>query len=447
MVTDKQDNNQGKNFLNVPSKREQSQTNLSSAEREGLRPKGNVPTLRFPEFTDKWKECELQDVASISKGAGISKNQLSDTGEPCILYGELYTKYKSELITDVLSKTNIDTANLVRSKANDVIIPSSGETAIDISTARCVPFNNILLGGDLNLIRLREQDGKFFSYQLNGVRKLDIAQIAQGVSVVHLYGESLKRLIVHYPSKPEQEKISSLLAAIDERITTQIRTIEDLKAEKKYLLEQLFCLPNEYSPKMRLHGYCGNWQKVRLSEIVNRITRRNKENGSNRVLTIAAQYGLIDQQEFFKKQIASSDLSNYYLLHNGDFAYNKSYSGDYPWGAVKRLDKYPDGVLSSLYICFRPTEHVDSDFLCYYFESTKWYRGIMEISGEGARNHGLLNMSVEDFFATLLRIPTIEEQKDISKMLNIFSQKVAIEEQLLNKLQVQKNFLLNEMFV
>ena len=389
----------------------------------------------------------MQDVASISKGAGISKDQLSDTGEPCILYGELYTKYKSEVITDVLSKTNIDTANLVRSKANDVIIPSSGETAIDISTARCVPFDNILLGGDLNILRLREQDGRFFSYQLNGVRKLDIAQIAQGVSVVHLYGESLKRLIVRYPSRSEQQKISLLLASIDERITTQIRIIEDLKAEKKYLLEQLFCLPNEKSPRLRIKGHTSQWQKVRLSDIVNRIVTRNKNNSSSRVLTIAAQYGLIDQQEFFHKQIASSDLSGYYLLNNGDFAYNKSYSGDYPWGAVKRLDNYPDGVLSTLYICFRPNDNVDSDFLCYYFESTKWYRGIMEISGEGARNHGLLNMSVEDYFATRLRIPIIEEQRDISKMLNTFSQKIKIEEELLDRLQKQKAFLLTSMFV
>ena len=420
---------------------------MNSAERAGLRPKGNVPTLRFPEFTEEWTECELQDIASISKGAGISKDQLSDTGEPCILYGELYTKYKSEVITDVLSKTDIDTTNLVRSKANDVIIPSSGETAIDISTARCVPYDSILLGGDLNIIRLKNQDGRFYSYQLNGVRKLDIAQIAQGVSVVHLYGESLKRLQVRFPSKSEQEKISSSLSAIDERIATQIRIIEDLKRERKYLLEQLFCLPNEREPKLRSKGMTGEWQKVRLCNIVNRVTERNKANICNRVLTIAAQYGLIDQQEFFNKQIASSDLTTYYLLHKGDFAYNKSYSGDYSWGAVKRLDKYDEGVLSSLYICFRPNENVDSDFLCHYFESTKWYRGISEISGEGARNHGLLNMSVDDYFNTIHKIPSIEEQRQISSMLNTITQKIQIEESILEKLQKQRSYLLKEMFV
>lgn len=403
--------------------------------------------MRFPEYSDKWRECELQDIADLSKGAGISKDQLSETGESCILYGELYTKYKSEVISNVISKTNIENSNLVRSKANDVIIPSSGETAIDISMARCVPYDNILLGGDLNIIRLKDQDGRFFSYQLNGVRKLNIAQIAQGVSVVHLYGESLKRLKVRYPSRSEQEKISSLLSVIDERIETQNRIIEDLKSERKYLLEQLFCLPNERVPKLRLKGMTGEWQKVKLCYIANRVTEKNKANTCNRVLTIAAQYGLIDQQEFFNKQIASSDLTTYYLLHKGDFAYNKSYSGDYSWGAVKRLDKYDKGVLSSLYICFRPNENVDSDFLCHYFESTKWYRGISEISGEGARNHGLLNMSVDDYFNTLHRIPTLREQKAVANALNVLVDKIDIETEILNDLQKQKSYLLKEMFI
>src|SRR5574344_2107706 len=159
----------------------------------------NVPNLRFKEFSGEWKKCKLADVAIISKGAGISKDQRSDEGNPCILYGELYTTYKSEVITNIVSKTNIESTNLVKSKSNDVIIPSSGETAVDISTARCVPYNDILLGGDLNIIRLKEDDGKFFSYQLNGIRKYDIAKVAQGVSVVHLYGESLKTIKVSLP--------------------------------------------------------------------------------------------------------------------------------------------------------------------------------------------------------------------------------------------------------
>ena len=184
------------------------------------------------------------------KGTGISKDQLSDDGEPCILYGELYTKYKSETIREVISKTNIDNTKLVRSKANDVIIPCSGETAEDIATARCVLNGNILLGGDLNIIRLHGYDGAFMSYQLNGRRKYDIAKVAQGVSVVHLYGEHLKGVKTINPCLEEQKKIASLLALLDERISTQNKIIEDLKKLKSAIIENVF--DDKHSERLQL---------------------------------------------------------------------------------------------------------------------------------------------------------------------------------------------------
>ena len=207
----------------------------------------NVPALRFPEFSGEWIESKLGDIADFSKGAGISKDQRSEEGNPCILYGELYTRYKSEVITNVFSKTALPDSDLVKSKANDIIIPASGETAEDIATARCVPFDNILLGGDLNIIRLHEQDGKFFSYQLNGVRKYDIAIVAQGVSVVHLHAGDLKGITVKYPSHiAEQEKISQILGLIDDRIATQSKIIEELKTLRGALNESLYCCCESY---------------------------------------------------------------------------------------------------------------------------------------------------------------------------------------------------------
>lgn len=199
----------------------------------------NVPALRFPEFSGEWIESKLGDIADFSKGAGISKDQRSEKGNPCILYGELYTRYKSEVITNVFSKTALPDSDLVKSIANDIIIPASGETAEDIATARCVPFDNILLGGDLNIIRLHEQDGKFFSYQLNGVRKYDIATVAQGVSVVHLHAGDLKGITVKYPSHiAEQEKISQILGLIDDRIATQSKIIEELNTLRSALIDK-----------------------------------------------------------------------------------------------------------------------------------------------------------------------------------------------------------------
>ena len=208
----------------------------------------NVPNLRFPEFTGEWKKERLDEIAELSKGIGISKEQLSSNGNPCILYGELYTKYKSEIISEVISKTNIEKNKLKHSKQNDVIIPCSGETAVDIAVARCVPFDNVLLGGDLNIIRLHKYDGAFMAYQLNSKRKIEIAKLAQGVSVVHLYGENLKSINTFNPSLQEQQKIVRLLSLLDERIKVQNKIIEDLKKLKSAISKQVFTQePNGWS--------------------------------------------------------------------------------------------------------------------------------------------------------------------------------------------------------
>lgn len=153
-----------------------------------------------------------------------------------------------------------------------------------------------------------------------------------------------------------------------------------------------------------------------MGEVVDRVTRKNQDLVSELPLTISAQYGLIDQNEFFDKRVASRDVSGYYLVENGEFAYNKSTSNEAPWGAIKRLDRYANGVLSTLYIVFKikNEEEINSDFLVSYYDTNLWHKGIHEIAAEGARNHGLLNIAPTDFFGTKLMLPQdIEEQKKI----------------------------------
>ena len=172
------------------------------------------------------------------------------------------------------------------------------------------------------------------------------------------------------------------------------------------------------NPKIRCKGYTDDWEQRKLGKLVDRVTRKNQDLVSELPLTISAQYGLIDQNEFFDKRVASKDVSGYYLIENGEFAYNKSTSTDAPWGAVKRLDRYENGVLSTLYIVFGIKENnpVDSDFLVSYYSTNLWHKGIHEIAAEGARNHGLLNIAPADFFETELTMPQdIEEQKKIGK--------------------------------
>ena len=193
----------------------------------------------------------------------------------------------------------------------------------------------------------------------------------------------------------EQKKIGAYFSSLDHLITLHQR-------KNIYFYEKVTLV----------------WEQRKLGKLVDRVTRKNQDLVSELPLTISAQYGLIDQNEFFDKRVASKDVSGYYLIENGEFAYNKSTSTDAPWGAVKRLDRYENGVLSTLYIVFGIKENnpVDSDFLVSYYSTNLWHKGIHEIAAEGARNHGLLNIAPADFFETELTMPQdIEEQKKIGK--------------------------------
>ena len=186
---------------------------------------------------------------------------------------------------------------------------------------------------------------------------------------------------------------------------------------------------------------------MRLDAFTERVMRKNKSNQSRLPLTISAQYGLVDQITFFNKVVASTDLSNYYLLKKGEFAYNKSYSSDYPWGAIKRLDNYDQGALSSLYICFAPQDNVVSDFILQYFESPKWHKGISEIAVEGARNHGLLNVAVQDFFHTYHYVPKDKkEQIKISKLLMLLDERIATQNKIIEDLKKLKCAIIEKVY-
>ena len=200
------------------------------------------------------------------------------------------------------------------------------------------------------------------------------------------------------------------------------------------------------SPQLRFEGFTDDWEERKLSSISERVTRKNKNNESTLPLTISAQDGLIDQNDFFNKQVASRDVTGYFLVKNGEFAYNKSYSNGYPWGAIKRLDKYDMGVLSTLYIVFRPTE-INSQFLVSYYDTTRWYREVSKNAAEGARNHGLLNIAPTDFFNTLLVVPKIvDEQEKIGSFFKQMDNTIALHQRKLDLLKEQKKGYLQKMF-
>ena len=395
----------------------------------------DVPALRFPGFTEEWKEERLGKIAELSKGVGISKEQLSENGEPCILYGELYTKYKSEIIHKVISKTNIESSNLKRSKRNDVIIPCSGETAIDIAVARCVPFDNILLGGDLNIIRLHKDDGAFMAYQLNGKRKVNIAKLAQGVSVVHLYGENIKAIKTYNPCLQEQQKIVRLLSMLDERLEVQNKIIEKYES----LIQAIIY-------KAKIDGISkGTWRRIDLCKV---LQERNEKNVNGRTIcSVSVSQGVVNQIEYLGRSFAAKQTSHYNVVKYGDIVYTKSPTGDFPYGIIKRSNIRDDVAVSPLYGVYIPVNDSIGVILHFYFmRPSNAFNYLHPLIQKGAKN--TINITNGRFLENSIPLPISEnEANSIAGILKSIQEKIEIEKSLLQSYTKEKEYLLRQMFI
>ena len=393
--------------------------------------------MRFTGFTDEWKEHAIRDIAKVEKGNGISKDQLSDKGEECILYGELYTKYKSEIIDEVFSKTGIDSTKLTKSQFNDVLIPCSGETAEDIATARCVRKDGILLGGDLNIIRFDKQDGAFMSYQLNGKRKYDIARVAQGVSVVHLYPDHLKSVKVYIPQLEEQQKVVALLSRIDERITTQNKIIDNLQSLIKGLNDSFH--DNKQGEAISFdelgHSYSGLSGK----------SGDDFGQGSPYITYLNVfQNNIVDEEQVGLVTIDENESQN--TVSYGDVLFTLSSETPEETGIgcvyLGQSGKYH---LNSFCFGVRITQSnkVYPPYLAHLVSSSQFRRFVYPLAQGSTR----FNLQKNDFMKKKFILLPIEKQKEISKTLDALHDKLSVEFKLLGLYSKQKAYLLRSMFI
>ena len=397
-----------------------------------------TPQLRFPEFTDEWRVKRLGDIAEFSKGSSISKNDIHENGKiEAIRYGELYTTY-NEIIDEVKSKTSLSPNGLKFSKANDVIIPASGETAIDIATASCVLRDNIALGGDLNIIRT-QNNGVFMAYLLNNKKKNDIARLAQGVSVIHLYSSNLKDLVLNLPSKPEQEKIADFLTAVDERIRLQEQKLAKLEQYKRGVMQQIF------SQKIRFKDENGNeypeWGEKKLGSIVKEVNEKTDESNKYETLSSTTK-GLFSQREYFNKNIASEDNSGYKILRINQVVF----SPQNLWmGNINYNDRFEEGIVSPSYKIFKPVNVVE-DFLKQILKTNRMLYEYTQASEQGA-SIVRRNLDISSFLNIRILLPSLEEQQKIATFLTALDDKITAEKSKLTAAREFKKALLQRMFV
>lgn len=397
------------------------------------------PKIRFKGYTDDWEQRKFSDIATRESSVCTSASDI-----PSVEYEDVVAE-EGRLNKDIRSKEVAKAG--ITFDGSQVLY---GKLRPYLHNWLNPDFKGIAVG-DWWVLKPVNMD-KNFLYRLIQTQQFDnVANQSSGSKMPRADWNLISSSeFMLPPSKEEQSKIGGYFDELDHLITLHQRKCEETKKLKKYMLQKMFPQNGQTVPEIRFAGFTDAWEQRKLEDLVDRVTRKNQDLVSELPLTISAQYGLIDQNEFFDKRVASKDVSGYYLIENGEFAYNKSTSTDAPWGAVKRLDRYENGVLSTLYIVFgiKKNNPVDSDFLVSYYSTNLWHKGIHEIAAEGARNHGLLNIAPADFFETELTIPQdIEEQKKIGKYFEELERLITLHQHKCEQLQSMKKFMLQNMFV
>ena len=405
-----------------------------------------VPAIRFAGFTDPWEQRKLGDVATR-----VTRKNEGESDLPLTISAQHGLVDQRTFFNNQVASKDMSGYYLLR----------KGEFAYNKSTSGDSPWGavkrlvNYEKGCVSTLYICFGLDGTDPNYLVTyyetdcwhkGVQMI-AAEGARNHGLLNIAPNDFFDTVLALPSsQEEQRRVGSFFSRLDDLITLHQRKYDKLVIFKKSMLEKMFPKDGESVPEIRFAGFTDPWEQRKLGDVATRVTRKN-EGESDLPLTISAQHGLVDQRTFFNNQVASKDMSGYYLLRKGEFAYNKSTSGDSPWGAVKRLVNYEKGCVSTLYICFG-LDGTDPNYLVTYYETDCWHKGVQMIAAEGARNHGLLNIAPNDFFDTVLALPSSqEEQRRVGSFFSRLDDLITLHQRKLELLQNIKKSLLDKMFV
>ncbi|MBU9783699.1 restriction endonuclease subunit S [Staphylococcus aureus] len=405
--------------------------------------KKNVPELRFPGFEGEWEEKKLGDVATFAKGKLGAKKDVSQNGVPIILYGELYTKYGA-IVSKIFSKTDIPENKLKIAKKNDVLIPSSGETAIDIATASCIYLNKgVAVGGDINILTPQKQDGRFISLSINGINKNELSKYAQGKTVVHLYNNDIKNLKIVFPSEfEEQVRIGDFFSKLDRQIELEEQKLELLQQQKKGYMQKIF------SQELRFKDENGEeypeWEEKQLGEVAeiigggppstkNKLYWNGEINWFSPIEIGNKTYVYSSQKKITEEGLRKSSAK---ILPVGTILFT-SRAGIGKTAILAKESTTNQGFQSIV-----PRKGVLDSYYVYTISN------ILKILAEKVSAGSTFSeISKKQMEQLNLNIPMIKEQKNISKFFSKFDNLIEIQERKLKLLKQQKQGLLQKMFI
>jgi type I restriction enzyme, S subunit len=402
--------------------------------------KKRVPKLRFPEFNGEWEPEKMGKAGTFRKGGKLSKADISTSGTPCILYGELYTTYE-EIVSTVYLKTNVPKKELVFARPGDLLIPASGETEIDISTATCIVSEGIALGGDFNVYHSDKLDCRFLSYEINHIKKIDIAKLAQGKSIVHIKPESLSTIIIDYPQLTEQQRIADFLSTIDNIITSEQRILDDLQLKKKGLMQKLF------SRELRFKDKDGKefpeWEEKRLGEVCRIV-------GGGTPDTSIPEYWGGTIQWFTPTEVGHSKYIRKSARTISESGFNKSAARKLPAGTILLSSRATLGEMSIVqtecttnqgFQSLIPCKQTMTEYIYYLQPLIKKY------CFKYAYGSTFQEISNSNLAKCPIPFPRLEEQKKIADCLCLLDNVIEEQQKIVDGWKLRKKGLLQQMFV
>lgn len=399
------------------------------------------PKRQVSAVAEVWKSARIRDVADVVRGASPrpagSPDYFNGDYMPWITVASVTGDPGMFLTSTRTALTKLGVAYSRVLEPGTLILTNSGAT---LGVPKITSIRAAANDGIAALINLRGVEPKFLYFWLQNCTTHLREVVAPGNGQPNLNTELIGEISLLIPPLAEQNHIAQVLETWDSAITRVEHLLAKSRRQKWDLMQGLLSGHRRFGPSK------SKWAQPDFDELFERITRKNTVGNTN-VLTISGQHGLISQREYFNKNVASENLQGYTLLKRGDFSYNKSYSAGYPVGAIKPLLAYEAGVVSSLYICFRlrPDVEADTDFFRHYFEAGMLNDAITGIAQEGARNHGLLNVSVKDFFKLKLRVPNVEAQRRIAEVLNAAESEERCIEKQLERLKQEKRALMADL--
>ena len=406
------------------------------------------PQIRFKGFTDDWERSKIGEIVQFGKGHGYSKSDLQDKGEPIVLYGHMYTQYTS-VIRDIKHYATLK-ENSILSQGDEVIIPSSGETPEDISIASAIKLKNIIIGGDLNILRFKKQliDPSFAAIAItNSPTHEELSKFAQGKTIVHLRNSDISKGHISYPYFEEQICLSKYIETIEEYISTIDKKISSLKQIKLACLQSMFPQEGESVPKVRFKGFNEEWRTKRLSDCLLVSHDKNIDNiyNVNDVLSVSDDYGVKNQIELLGRSYAGKSVSKYGILHKEEIVFTKSPLKTKPFGIVK-MNTYKTGIVSVLYAIYKANKNISPLYIHYYFDPAwRLNKYLSPLVNKGAKN--TMNISDEYALSGEIMIPSFQEQQKIAAYFENLDKQISLQTQRLEKLKQVKSACLDKMFV